>query len=258
MAYAGAVTGAAGALVGTIGNLIKRKVNPPNYVPVDAGKEAGNAIAANQRNLAGAEQLAAGTNAANQRNLLDSLRAAIPGFDKLVSGTSEQIQSQLEGKLPKDVVDQINRQSAAANVASGTAGSGFGRNLTTRDLGLNSLQLVQQGIQNSNQWLANARQNLTAPQFDVSNMFISPAQQIAVTAANNTNQWNVQWLQTQLKAAQSNRNIIGGGFEQFGQSLGGMGSLGGLGFGGGGGGAPSGGAFGGAMAGANIGGMYGG
>lgn len=211
-----------------IGGLVKKKLNAPNAIPVDASKEAGKAIAANQSNLASASQLAAGTNAANQKNLLDSLRAAIPGFDNLVSSTSGQIQNQLEGKLPKDVIDLVNRQSAAANVASGTAGSGFGRNLTTRDLGLTSLQLVQQGIQNSNQWLANARQNLTAPQFDVSNMFISPAQQIAVTAQNNTNQWNVQWLQDQMKAAQSNRNIIGGGLEQFGQSLGSMGSLGGV------------------------------
>ena len=232
MGYAAAGGAAAGAIFSTIGNLVKKKINPPNAIPVDAGKEAGRAIAANQANLAGAEQLAAGTNRANQANLLESLRAAIPGFDNLVGSTSEQIQNQLDGKLPKDVIDLINRQSAAANVASGTSGSGFGRNLTSRDLGLTSLQLVQQGIQNSNQWLANARQNLTAPQFDVSNMFISPAQQIAVTAQNNTNQWNVQWLQTQLKAAQSNRNIIGGGLEQFGQSLGSMGSMGGFGGGG--------------------------
>ena len=232
MAFAGAGAGAAGAIFSTIGNLIKRKVNPPNAPVIDTAKEAEKAIAANQSNLAGASQLAAGTNRANQESLLESLRSAIPGFDKLVSSTSGNIQSQLEGKLPKDVIEMINRQSAAANVASGTQGSGFGSNLTARDLGLNSLQMVQQGIQNSNQWLANARQNLTAPQFDVSNMFISPAQQVAVTAQNNKNQWDVQWLQTQLKAAQSNRNIIGGGLEQFGQSLGGMGSIGGTGGGG--------------------------
>jgi len=229
VAYAGAATGAAGALFSVIGGLIKKKINPPNAPVIDTAKEAEKAIAANQSNLAGAGQLAAGANRANQANLLESLRAAIPGFDNLVSSTSGQIQNQLEGKLPKDVIDLINRQSAASNVASGTQGSGFGSNLTARDLGLNSLQMVQQGIQNSNQWLANARQNLTAPQFDVSNMFISPAQQVAVTAQNNKNQWDVQWLQTQMKAAQSNRNIIGGGFEQFGQSLGGMGSMGGTG-----------------------------
>lgn len=229
MAYAGAATGAAGAIFSVVGGLLKKKVNPPNYTPTDPGTEAGKAIAANQKNLPAATQLASATNEANQNELLKRLREAIPNFDKIQSNVSQNIADQTAGQLPKDVVDLINRSAAAQNVAGGVSGSGFGRNLAPRDLGLTSLQLMQQGFSNANQWLATQRATTIAPQFDVSNMFITPAQQIQATFANNAGQWNVNWLQTQLKAAQSNRNIIGGGFEQFGQSLGSMGAIGGTG-----------------------------
>ncbi len=229
MAWAGIAAGAAGAGISTIGNLIKKKVNAPGYKPIDTGEELKTATAANLGVLGQAEELATRVNEGAQERLLRSLQAAVPGFENMVGQTSANIQANLAGQIPEDVQRAIQRASASRAVSSGVSGSQFGRNLTARDLGLTSLQLMNQGVQQSNQFLANARQNLTAPQFDVSNMFVSPAQQLQVTAQNRANQYQAEWLQRQLSAAQSWETIVGQGLNQFGQSLGSMGSFPGLG-----------------------------
>jgi len=118
---------------------------------------------------------------------------------------------------------------------SGGGNGQFGVNFTNRDVGRSVLTQIQQGLTNANQWLANTRQNLTAPLFNPANMFISPAEQIQVTSANNAGQYNSQFLQNQLKAAQAPASIVGqggAGLNQFGQSLGSLGSIGGTGGGG--------------------------
>lgn len=229
MGWAGLAGAGIGAGISTLGNLMKKKVNAPAFIPINTAEEAQRATAANLGVLGQAEQLAEQVNVGAQERLLQSLKAAIPGFEEMVGKTSENIQANLAGQIPEDVQRAIQRSTAARAVSGGFAGSEFGRNLTARDLGLTSLQLMNQGVQQSNQFLANARQNLTAPQFDVSNMFISPAQQLAVTAQNRANQYNQDWLQRQLSASQSWQTIVGGGLNQFGQSLGSMGSLPGFG-----------------------------
>ena len=231
MAWAGIAASAAGAGISTLGNLMKKKLNAPTYVPISTAEEARNATAANIGVLSQAEELASKVNVGAQERLLQSLQAAIPGYESMVGKTAENIQANLEGRIPEDVQRAIARAGASRAISGGVAGSQFGRNLTARDLGLTSLQMMNQGVQQSNQFLANARQNLTAPQFDVSNMFISPAQQLQVTAQNKANMYQAEWLSRQLSAAQSWESIVGSGLNQFGQSLGSMGSLGGLGTG---------------------------
>lgn len=229
MAWAGIASAGAGAGISTLGNLMKKKVNAPSYKEISTAEEIQRATAANLGVLGQAEELAEKVNVGAQERLLQSLKAAIPGYEQMVGKTAENIQASLEGRIPEDVQRAIQRSTAGRAVAGGFAGSQFGRNLTARDLGLTSLQLMNQGVQQSNQFLANARQNLTAPQFDVSNMFVSPAQQLQVTAQNRANQWQAEWLQRQLSAAQSWQTIVGSGLNQFGQSLGSMGSLPGMG-----------------------------
>ena len=251
MAWAGLASAGVGAGISTLGNLMKKKVNAPAFVPISTAEEAQRATAANLSVLGQAEELASKVNVGAQERLLQSLKSAIPGYESMVGQTAQNIQANLEGRVPEDVQKALARAGAARGVSGGFSGTQFGRNLTARDLGLTSLQMMNQGVQQSNQFLANARQNLTAPQFDVSNMFISPAQQLAVTAQNRANQYNAEWLSRQLSAAQSWQTIVGSGLNQFGQSLGSMGSLGGL--GGGAPSQPSTGAMGGAMAGAMMG-----
>lgn len=234
--WQGAAAGAAGSIVSTLGNLLKKKVKAPDFIPVDTKAEIGRAVGANQANLNAIQGLASGVNKFTQSELLSALKSVIPNLDQINAQASQNISDQLAGKLPQDVVKAIERSTAAQNQAAGVSGSQFGRNLTSRDLGLNSLQLMQQGFANATNWLSNVRANQVGPQFDVSSMFITPSQQIQVTAANNEGQMKSQFLKNQLEAAQATRTIFGEGLNQFGQSLGSMGSLGGLGGGGGGGG----------------------
>lgn len=254
MGLAGIGTAGAGSIISTLGNLLKKKAKVPEFKEVNAGQEAANAIRANTSNLQGAQELASRTNEFSQEELLKAIRSVVPNFDSLAGKVSQQIESQVSGKLPQEEINRIFRQTASSNVAGGTAGSGFGYNLTNRDIGRSVVDQIQIGIGNANQWLANTRQNLTAPQFDVTSMFITPAQQIAVTTQNNANRFNVDWLTNQVNAANATRTIVGNGINQFGASLGSMGSLGGIMGGGATGGGGGTGAFTGGLLGAGIGG----
>lgn len=228
MGYAGLATGAAGSIISTIGNLIKTKVKLPDYVPVNTSAEEGKAINANIANLPENFKLGSATNDFTQAELLKAIRTVVPNFDQLSAKMGTNLAAKLSGEIPPDVAAAIVRHSAAAGVANGTSGSNFSGNLTTRDLGLTSLDQINSGMTQTNQWLSNVRQNLTAPQYNPSSMWISPAQQIQVTAANNEGQYNHDFLNNQLKASQSTASIVGAGLEQFGASLGSSGSMSGL------------------------------
>lgn len=228
MALGGLLSAGAGSALGFLGGLLGEDVEAPEVKPISTAEEASKAVAANLGVLGQAEQLASQVNRGAQQRLLESLQAAIPGYGQMVGKTAENIQANLAGQIPEDVQRAIQRATASRAVAGGFAGSQFGRNLTARDLGLTSLQLMNQGVQQSNQFLANARQNLTAPQFDVSNMFISPAQQLQVAAQNAANQFNAQYLQNQLTAAQSPMTGFGRALGTFGGAVASGNLLGGL------------------------------
>ncbi len=222
MGLAGLAGAGLGSAVSFLGGLLQDEVEAPQYVPISTAEELKSAAAANIGVLGQAEQLATQVNRGAQQRLLESLQAAIPGYSAMTGKTAENIQANLEGRIPEDVQRAIQRAGASRAVASGVAGSQFGRNLTARDLGLTSLQLMNQGVQQSNQFLANARQNLTAPQFDVSNMFVSPAQQLQVTAQNRANLYNAQYLQNQLEASQGLGTMAAGAFRTLGGAIPGL------------------------------------
>lgn len=239
---------ALGALVGgglnAAGAAIKTKVKAPAAPKVNAGEEAGKAIAANIENLPQAQTLAEKVNAFNQEQLMGTLKQFAPYAQETAKAQSKSILEQAQGKIPKDVADQIYRSTAARSLTGGTGGSQFAGNLTARDLGLTSLQLMNQSIANSNVYLSGVRQNLMAPNFDVASMFISPSQQISVQQWNETNRFNRDYLASQLRASQSAATAFGNSMQQMGTGLTGasMGALGGMmggGMGGGGGGGVS-------------------
>jgi len=61
--------------------------------------------------------------------------------------------SQLRGEVPSDVAQQIQRNTAEQSIFGGYGGSGMSRNLTSRDLGLTSLDMMQRGNQGLQQQL---------------------------------------------------------------------------------------------------------
>ncbi len=86
----------------------------------------------------------------------------------LLSDAVAKAQSDLAlgGNLPQDVKNQIARSAAANGGRAGAASlSGLGRDITLRDLGLNSLSLQQQRLQNAAQL---GQADLGANQFNAS------------------------------------------------------------------------------------------
>lgn len=223
---------AAAALIGgglnAAGAAIKTKVKAPPAPKVNAGEEAGKAIAANIENLPQAQTLAEQVNKFNQQELMDQLKEFAPYAQETARAQSKNLLEQAQGKIPKDVADQIYRSTAARSLAGGTGGSQYAGNLTARDLGLTSLQLMNQSLANSNVYLSGVRQNLMAPNFDVASMFISPSQQIQTQMWNETNRFNRDYLANQLRAAQSAATAFGNSLQQMGTGLTGA-AMGGLG-----------------------------
>jgi len=96
-------------------------------------------------------------NQANMQQLQLLLSQALPGYQGMVSGMAAgatdllggaTTQSLLRGDVPADVVNQIQRGAAYQSVMGGTAGAGPAtiQAITARDLGLTSLNLMQQGM----------------------------------------------------------------------------------------------------------------
>ena len=222
----------------------------PDLPTVDLPAQQQKAINANLAALPGAEKLTNQSNTFNREQILSMLRNVIPGFDKITSATSGNIESLLNGEIPADVSAAVQNSAAARSLGKGTAGSGMGRNLVARDLGLTSLDLTQKGISAAESWLKLSDQMFSPGMLNVSSMFITPQQAYAAANEQNTQQFQRDWMQSQVSAMRD--PVLGGISDQvYGlmQSfIGGVGSTvgGGMGAGGGmggGGGTSAGGGF---------------
>jgi hypothetical protein len=77
----------------------------------------------------------------------ESLDSAIPGLLDRLNRAGQTTDSYLRGEIPKDVRDAIIRGSVARSISGGYGpDSLMGRNLTSRDLGLTSMDLMGQGF----------------------------------------------------------------------------------------------------------------
>ena len=68
----------------------------------------------------------------------------LPGYGTDIAGIGANVGSEIQGKLPQDVIDQITNEAAARGVANGTGAGAVNLDLL-KTLGLNSLQLTQMG-----------------------------------------------------------------------------------------------------------------
>ena len=80
----------------------------------------------------------------DRTNAIPQSLGAIPVLDE----AQESTLSMIRGEIPDDVVAEIERVTAEKSIQGGFSGQAA-RNLTSRDLGLTSLELSQQGIQNA-------------------------------------------------------------------------------------------------------------
>ncbi len=117
----------------------------------------------------------------------------------------------LQGIIPTDVQAQVQNHAAETSLYGGFGGSQMARNLTARDLGLTSLDLIDRGNQGLQQQLGYA-QSLNPYQSDTLQYLMTPAQlqSQAVqqnqfgTGVYNTNQSNYANIANQRATAIAN------------------------------------------------------
>lgn len=135
-----------GILGGNAAKMAQKKLDEIIALPgTDIGKAQGDAISAYQQNAAGAKDVASDVNRFAIDQQAQLLEGSIPGWEKLQGQRMANAQSMLQGEIPQDVADAIYRGGANRAVAGGFGGSGRMKNLTARDFGLTSLDLMGRG-----------------------------------------------------------------------------------------------------------------
>ena len=201
----GAILGGAAIIGGTslLGGLLSKGSKPkiPELKPIDFAAEQRQAIQQNIASLEPATELAQKTTAAEQSQLEAQLRRAIPGYDQLVKQAGANIGAALRGEISPEVSAQVQRSTAGRALSGGFgAGSGFGRALTARDLGLTGMQLQNQGLAQAQNFIQQQRAfGMTQP-FSVSSMFITPAQRVGVMQQQQQAQYNRNLQAAQVAA----------------------------------------------------------
>jgi len=194
-----AITGASSLIGGLLSKGSKPKV--PAFKPIDFEAEQKQAIQQNIAALQPATELAQKTTAAEQSQLESQLRRAIPGYDQLVKQAGANIGSALRGEISPEVSAQVQRSTAGRALSGGFgAGSGFGRALTARDLGLTGMQIQNQGLAQAQNFIQQQRTFGMVQPFSVSSMFITPSQRINALAQQNQQQYNRDLQAAQVAA----------------------------------------------------------
>lgn len=98
-----------------------------------------------RRLQAGSQEMESRRNKFSADELNKMLEESVPGY---AGGQRQRIgnaMSMMRGEIPDDVAGVVSRRTAARSLEGGYGGSGMGRNLEARDLGLTSLDLIGRG-----------------------------------------------------------------------------------------------------------------
>jgi hypothetical protein len=155
----------------------KPKVAP--YVPVDLATETGKSLAGDLGNYDAVAAL---------------LNKIIPGFTDQIAQGSQNALSELQGQIPADVAEQVQRSDAYKALEGGYGGTAMSKALTARDLGLTSVNLMQMGNNTAQVW-SNIAEGGFSP------WEISAGQEAGTTATNNAGIQTNQQFKYNVKAA---------------------------------------------------------
>jgi len=180
--------------------LVGAKPVVPTLPPLDLGTEAGKAIAANQKNLPGAEKLVGAANQFSIDQITKMLESVVPGYSKMVGSATANIASELKGEIPTDVAGQVQNSAAARALGGGFAGSGMHGDLVARDLGLTSLALTDRGLSSFENWTKTAASLYEPSMLNVGSMFVSPQQQASFDVEERNSQFQRDWMKSQIDA----------------------------------------------------------
>lgn len=144
-------------------------------------------VAGNRAVLPESLRIAGDINDFNLSQKMGALESIIPGFGNLNQQFSKNLQSALQGELPSDVADMIKRQTAESAARGGYQGSQVADWSKAQNLGLTSLQLMQQAQDTFMKWTQGAAVNIAPQQFNAASMFLSPETRIGVEESRSMN-----------------------------------------------------------------------
>ena len=193
--------------MGILGSVFGSKPKLPVFKPLNIDEEVAKTISANQSNLAAAGKLSGDAAAVDTDNALANLEQFAPGSQDLIKGMVGNIQSGLSGELPDDVQRFISDKANASGFGQGFGGSGIGRNIGLRDLGLTSLQRSDQAISQSGQALQLFNNLAPRPQ-GVGASFLSPGQRIGALQSDRNAKFQAD-TQAAMAKAQADPVISG-------------------------------------------------
>jgi hypothetical protein len=153
-----------------------------------------------------------------QNSQIGLVNNALPSWQQQYSQGMENAGQMQQGLIASDVQGNVGRTAGFNALQSGTrGGSGLGRNLTARDLGLTSMQLQQQGTSQA--------QSLAQQQYgmEVAGLLTNPNAIYQTSGVNSGQAMNAGALGTNLAATGLQTGLQGGLSTQgtnFGQMMG--------------------------------------
>jgi hypothetical protein len=133
---------------------------------------------------------------------------ALPGYSGDLSSIGGNISSETAGKLPADVIQQIQQQAAERGVATGSPGSDNSNAALLRAMGLTSLQLTQQGQQDFSSILG------SLPGYNLSQnpgLYTTPGENLSANVSESQRQAGQQGLGVAQVGVRQGLGMGGGG-----------------------------------------------
>lgn len=172
--------------------MVSGKPKIPKLKPIDAQTEQTKAIAGNAASLPALMEQGGRINEFTAGEINRMAELLSPGYGALRDRVVANFNDQISGNIPRDVSMQVQRNSAVKSLYGGFSGSGMAKNLTSRDLGLTSMDITQKGLDSAQRWMMAVRSG--TPMFDVTSAFVSPGLQIQTSFAEREAQFQRQYI----------------------------------------------------------------
>jgi len=157
--------------------VMEKEPKVPKLKPISVDAETEAQIAATEKYLPQAGEIASSLNTLSEQQWQKMLATGFPQYASISGGVTDYIKSLQAGIIPQDVQENIQRSGAVKSLYGGYSGTGMGRNLVARDLGITSLNLMERGLDAATRWTTMAQQSTGA-------RFISPANVLAQAVPN--------------------------------------------------------------------------
>lgn len=131
------------------------KPKVPAFTPVNAQDVQAATISGNTAALPATIAQTSAINAAQFANIDKLLADATGGYyNRIKTSIGKNTADLVAGVIPQDVSNAVRTNAASRSLYGGFGGSGMGANLTARDLGLTSLDLIGRGIGAATRWMS--------------------------------------------------------------------------------------------------------